>query len=263
MSDESKAVQEAAKAVTKSGEVLLAAGGWMANVLGTLPQDILGLGGGDLIHEVRVRNLDRLKRRTAEILEARRVSPDRQAVRPNILIPIAATAADESREELQELFARLLANALDPNTTERVRPSFIGTLKSLDPIDALLFKLVIEAPTFGEWSSKLAAKFPGIEKPPASDQRVLEGIWEKFTFSKDEWDYSRGNLSKLDCVKNAHFQKWGEGGDDHFRSIWKQLDSLSANGKIDVEELNRRTKREFLTATIPVTGRLLGRALEL
>jgi Abortive infection alpha len=48
---------------------------------------------------------------------------------------------DESREELAELWARLLANAMDPNLNN-VRHSFIEAVKKMDPMDAVVLQYV-------------------------------------------------------------------------------------------------------------------------
>jgi hypothetical protein len=56
----------------------------------------------------------------------------------SVLLPLIAAAVDEDREGLKELWAKLLAAAMDPARTNLVRPSLIETLKQLDPLDARL-----------------------------------------------------------------------------------------------------------------------------
>jgi hypothetical protein len=83
----------------------------------------------------RERRLDELARKTQHILRNRDVA-EQQEVPEDIAIPLLEATQGESREELQELWARLLANAMDPNRSHDVRPEFIGTLRQLQPIDA-------------------------------------------------------------------------------------------------------------------------------
>lgn len=52
-------------------------------------------------------------------------------------------AQEESREELAELWARLLANAMDPNMNS-VRQSFIDAVKRMDPLDAVVLRYIYE-----------------------------------------------------------------------------------------------------------------------
>jgi hypothetical protein len=78
--------------------------------------------------------------RTEEILEER----DSQEVielSPNVAMALIAGAQEESREELMELWARLLANAMDPRMNS-VRQSFIDAVKRMDPFDAVVLRYV-------------------------------------------------------------------------------------------------------------------------
>jgi hypothetical protein len=50
------------------------------------------------------------------------------------------TAQDETRDEIRELWARLIANAMDENTCSHVRIEFVAVLKQLNPLDALVLQ---------------------------------------------------------------------------------------------------------------------------
>jgi hypothetical protein len=67
-------------------------------------------------------------------------------VSPSVAIPLIAAAINEDRAVLKELWAKLLAAAMDPNRTEYVRPSLIALLKELDPLDARVLQLLAAAP---------------------------------------------------------------------------------------------------------------------
>ncbi len=71
-----------------------------------------------------------------EILREREVEEVTQ-VSPNVAMQILTLAQDESRAELIELCARLLANVLDP-LRGNVRQLFIDTVKQMDPQDAMI-----------------------------------------------------------------------------------------------------------------------------
>lgn len=62
-----------------------------------------------------------------------------------IAIPLLGAAQSEPREEMQELWARLLANAMDPARAENVRPEFVEMLRKLQPIDAKILTIVKSA----------------------------------------------------------------------------------------------------------------------
>src|SRR6185437_15652234 len=110
--EQAKAVQEGSKAVGKAIDLTDKVGSFLGRVLGTPIEDAVGLVIGDRLHHARLRNADRLARRTEEILAQRNVKPE--PVSANLAIPLLQAAQDESREKLQELWARLLANAMDP-----------------------------------------------------------------------------------------------------------------------------------------------------
>src|ERR1700731_992583 len=58
-------------------------------------------------------------------------------------VALVEGAQKEGREELMELWARLLANAMDPNLNS-VRQSFIEAVKNMDPVDAIVLRYIHE-----------------------------------------------------------------------------------------------------------------------
>jgi hypothetical protein len=61
-----------------------------------------------------------------------------QAVPPKILFPLLEGASFEDNEELHTMWAALLANAASHEKARTVRPSFISTLHSMRPDEAVL-----------------------------------------------------------------------------------------------------------------------------
>jgi hypothetical protein len=110
-------------------------GGYFADILGDFPKDLFGLLVGDRVKARRIKGIERLWQRTSERLEHRSVDPEPPSLK--YAIPILEAAADEENEELQDLWSRLLAAAMDPNRRDGMRQSFIETVKQMDPIDAL------------------------------------------------------------------------------------------------------------------------------
>ena len=58
---------------------------------------------------------------------------DTQPVSPSLAVPLVRAAYAEDRPELQKFWAELIAAAMDPRRSSRVRLSFIETLKRFDP----------------------------------------------------------------------------------------------------------------------------------
>jgi hypothetical protein len=106
--EQAKAIQEVAKTTGTALELVEKAGAYIGWVLGTVPADLAGVLGGDWLGQIRIRNLARYKEQTEEILLARGVT-DATPVSPSLAVPLLRAAADETRGELQDLWARLLA----------------------------------------------------------------------------------------------------------------------------------------------------------
>jgi hypothetical protein len=175
--EQAKAVQALAKTTGTALELTEKAGAYIGWVLGTVPTDLIGVLGGDFLAQVRIRNLARYKERTEEILRDRGVTP--QPVSPSIAIPLFRAAYDESRPELQELWAQLIAAAMDPQRANRVRRSFIDTIQHLEPLDALILKTLYELPG------------------------TLSIIVSRLKVSADEIEISALNLDDVNCVNRV------------------------------------------------------------
>jgi Abortive infection alpha len=135
---------EQAKAIQEALKTLQGLGGFLKDTLGTVPSDIVGLLGGDYLKVRRAENLSRVFEKAKERLEQ---SGNKKAVAPSLslLLPIVAAAADEDRDELQDIWAALLATAADPNRTKAFRLKFIEIAKELDPLDAGVLREILGA----------------------------------------------------------------------------------------------------------------------
>jgi len=127
---------EQAKAIGITVEALHSLLGWCGKVLGTIPEDLVGLLIGDKLHLRRAKNLLGYQAEVDQLLRARGV-PNPQEVSASVALPLLEGAQNESRSELRDIWARLLANAMDPTRAGRVRTSLVELVKSFDPADAL------------------------------------------------------------------------------------------------------------------------------
>lgn len=113
-------------------------GSFVEKALGSTPEDLIAYFGGDRLRVRRAENLVRL------MVEARQRLADWSVEEPipaslSVALPLLQGAADEDRDELVDLWARLLANAMDPNKNT-VRYSFIEIVKQMDVPDALVVR---------------------------------------------------------------------------------------------------------------------------
>ncbi|GGI32030.1 Abi-alpha family protein [Bradyrhizobium guangdongense] len=116
-------------------------------VLGNPIVDVVGITLGDPLRFVRTLSLDWYSRRVDEIL-AKRDGKKLKGAPPRIALEILEAAQDETRDELRELWAQLLANAVDGTTQSMVRIEFVAVLKQLNPLDALVLQRLTAAGNF-------------------------------------------------------------------------------------------------------------------
>jgi hypothetical protein len=128
-----KAIQETAKTTGKALDLVKDSAQPIANIYGLLI--------GDQIGAARHRRLDAITRKTKKILQERDLAETAELAE-QIAIPLLEAAQGEPRQEMQDLWATLLANAMDPARRDQVRPEFIGVLKQFHPVDAAVLKAI-------------------------------------------------------------------------------------------------------------------------
>lgn len=146
--EQAKAIQETAKLGSQSLETARSVGGYLARIFGTVPENLVGLLGADWIEYKRFENLAKLTKRARDFLRELEVE-EIEEVSLSIGLPLMHAAADESREELLSLWARLLASAMDPARSRFVRRSFIQIVQRMDPVDARVFAMLDGATSYG------------------------------------------------------------------------------------------------------------------
>lgn len=179
--EQSKAIQK----LSEFGVTAVNAGSelarYLGRILGAIPDDTAGLLLGDPLHAVRTIVAAKLDKLVHKILKERNVT-ETNPVSPSLAIPLVRAAYDESRPELQDIWARLIAAAMDANRASRVRLSFIETVKRFDPLDALVLQALAE--NFGELS-------------PTSRDFLASRLAQP----QDEIMLSANNLALCNCVK--------------------------------------------------------------
>jgi hypothetical protein len=178
--EEAKALQEVAKFGTKALESGDKLGGFLSKVFGTVPSDVVGVIGGDWLHHIRIRNVAKLAQRNEEILRDRGIWGQTEPMIPSVALPLLHAAQDETREELREMWARMIANGMDPKNAS-VRQSIIATVKGFDPLDAVILQM-----TFHRSLNTTGAYFKDSQ--------------EELGVSSDEFELSFLNLKKLGCI---------------------------------------------------------------
>jgi hypothetical protein len=162
--------------------------GYLQEILGDLPKDLVGIIAGDPVKALRKLILEKVWERTKKINQDRGAEP--QTPSPKLALPILAAAANETSEDLQDLWARLLAAAMDPTRQARVRQGFIATIGQMDPIDAMVLQTI----------RAINSDFDGA--PRGEMQRRL-------SLSPDDLSMSLDHLVELKCLyspNNSSYQ---------------------------------------------------------
>lgn len=172
-----------ADAIKKAIEALQGVGGFLREILGTVPEDLVGYFGGDWLKVRRAENAARIIQLAKERLEARNARPERPSV--SVALPLLIAAADEDRDELQELWARLLAAAMDPAREKSFRLAFVEVVKKMDPLDA-----------------KVLQRADNINSSISNN--VRSRLANDLSRSADQINISIDNLTKLELLANPY-----------------------------------------------------------
>ena len=107
--------------------------------LGRMAPEISGTGLGDWLRTKRMDNLDRLHRQWQREIAHRNVDADAlRRIGEGHLGRIVESIANEGDDTLIDLWARFLANALDPESTTGLGGTLIETFASFEALDARL-----------------------------------------------------------------------------------------------------------------------------
>ncbi len=151
--------------------------------------DLIGILGGDRLSDYRAQRRQARATHTMDILQ----QTDRLLVARNVqestprnddaIEELLSIAQDEGRAELQDIWARLLAAALDPARAQRFRREFISVAKQLEPLDATTLAM--------------------LETPASMEPTRLKWIAERQKVSEDEVHNAFRNLQQLGLAENG------------------------------------------------------------
>lgn len=176
-----KSVAEATKSVADtSGKAIDLAEKFFVRVLGEDAAGILK----DVIFFWRANNAIRLQSKLDRILAQRHISNPR-AIPLRLAIPFLQAATLEDDETLQERWARLISNAMDPIYSHSIERCFGRVLEELSPVDCRVLEVL----------PVLTARSP---KHIAYAAQIAEHL----EISAKDASVSLGNLRRLELAHN-------------------------------------------------------------
>jgi hypothetical protein len=190
--ESAKAVQETAKATGKAIDASRELGGFLRAVFGGSLEQLGGMLEDSLLMHRGVRRL-RLIRRYNEIRIEMGLPPDvTKPVSLKFGLPLIEAATLEDNEILQDMYARLLANATDPTSAIEAKRAFVSILQDCGPLEVRLLEWIYHAP--GEEGFVRTARLPNeyLEYPPSVDSMEMPN---------PEVDLALSNLARLGCIE--------------------------------------------------------------
>lgn len=130
-----KATQEVAKTSSKALEVVEKLGSFTARVIGEPVEITIGML-SDRLRFLRWERQLRLYERWRQLIADRHIDIAKAKLSPKLALPIIENASLEEDDFLQDIWARLLASAMEEKEGISVRAAFIEIVKQLEARDA-------------------------------------------------------------------------------------------------------------------------------
>ena len=136
LDEESKAVTEVAKTGGKVVDAFREAVPFVAGIIKGPLKQAMGIL-EDKLRFIRAERLLRYQDKCTEIMAQRSITTENSKPVPmNFAIPVLENASIEDRDEMQDMWAKLLVNAMDPNVKFDVKRAFLSVLRDIDPLEA-------------------------------------------------------------------------------------------------------------------------------
>ncbi|UTW56690.1 Abi-alpha family protein [Kordiimonas sp. SCSIO 12610] len=189
--ESAKAIQEVAKTTGKAIDGLQSSGSFFGKIFGGLVEDGVGIV-ADKVKFMRFERAAELASKAEKILEERGIGEDdlTKAVPPKTAIPLIENATLEDDDNLHDLWAKLLANAMDPNMSIEVNRIHVSLLKELEQIDVMILNTIFNDKVRTVASEKL-------DDVLYDKSKIIKG----FNFSPEAVELSLLNLMRVGCIK--------------------------------------------------------------
>jgi hypothetical protein len=189
-----KAEQETQKTYQSALELVRRAGTFLNGVFGPASQE-LGLLFGDQMRYWRFKNAVKILEKTQALVEERGLGPEqiRSLGFGEGLLLLEAASLEED-DTVQDMWARLMANAVDSERGTKPEKVYVDLLKSLTGREAVLLELVEQIEEKGQGFRDRAA----LDAFARDMNALAESKWRKF--STDDRAIYIQNLVRLRCL---------------------------------------------------------------
>lgn len=200
ISESAKAIQEVAKTTREGIEATQKLGSFVARVTNESIEAVTGIL-SDRLRFMRWERQLRLRDRCLEIIRDRGLTGSFNIISPKLALPIIENASLEENDELQDLWAYLLASAIDPNFNGTVRATFIDIIKQLEVVDVHILSFIYKA---------YKKDYPYHTYDPSPVEILIPGklVMDKLKLERSIFENSIDNLIRVRCIvswENKHY----------------------------------------------------------
>lgn len=149
----------------------------------------------DKLEVFRWERQNRLIDRVTVVLRNRNMEGKTIAAPPKIVLPAFENGGWEDSDEIQDIWARLLAAAVDPTRQGRVRTAFIGLIREMEALDARILSYCYRATrNYAPIRNDSRFVYSELSKFPPIDRKEVE---ESLGISFADYDPAVENLVRL------------------------------------------------------------------
>lgn len=205
MSESAKAVQEVAKTTNTAIEATEKLGSFVSRIIGEPIDEVVGML-TDRLKFMRWQRQIRLTERARELIREKDIQGELKTVSPKIALPIIENASLEENDELQDLWAYLIASAVDPNFDGTVRAAFIDIIKQLEVNDVHILNFIYnEYANYNDNYKKRTREYSGSEikiKDVDGNNFAISAneIMQEVGIDEVSYKESVDNLIRVRCV---------------------------------------------------------------
>lgn len=201
ISETAGAIKAIAKTTEKAIETANRLGGFIAKVVAGPLEQGMGIW-EDRLKYMRWERQVRFVQRAQQIMQETGVGAPTRPIPLNIAIPMFEGASLSEDDHLQDLWARLLVNAMDENSNVNVQRAYVEILDQLTPLEAKILEAVYSLPyEETRHDGVITARLPDVAEQANDNNRDME--------PSDDVKLALSNLVRLRCV--AFGTSWGGG----------------------------------------------------
>lgn len=205
MKEESEAVKEIAVTTGKAIDAGMKLGGFFRLVLGDAAIELGGVV-KDWATYFRYNNLLKIQDKVFKLHKKRKLEGKTIVIPLRYAIPLIQNASQEDNDDIQSLWAGLVANSTDPNKRLNIQKIYIEILSSLEPIDVQIMLY------FSKQGWHLFSEVPG-------GGITVEKLSSDLNASENDIIISLQNLNRLGCLVADFEPTWNDIGKSSFGTL--------------------------------------------